>query len=121
MVVMDNNRVRWGYTDDGGDTYAISAKDEYVSQVNGSSEAKQGGAVAAATVRRLPAEVKPRKVKMVSATGVVRWVVAYSVTADIWLTPGTTMNLDINGASVECSSTKYRRGEKARDTTTSTS
>jgi hypothetical protein len=115
---MDNNRVAWGYTDDGDTTYRMSAKHDYITQ--GGETPKQGGAVAASTVRRIPKDIKPRMVKMVdAATGnIQRYLVAYDITAPIWVTPGTTFNMDVNGASVAMVSTPKRRGEKSRDTTT---
>lgn len=120
MVVMSQNRVAWTYTDDGAVDHRISAKADYVTQVNGSSEPKQGGAAAASTVRRIPAQIKPRMVKMTDvATGnTVRWLVCYDTTCDLWVTPGTTFNMSILGASVSMQSSDKRRGEKNRDTTT---
>lgn len=120
MVVMDNNRVAWGYTDDGAVTYRVSAKADYTTQ--GGATPKQGGATAASSVRRLPRDVKPRMVKMVdAATGnITRWLVAYTTDAPIWDTPGSTFNMAVNGASVAMVSTPKRRGEKSRDTTTQT-
>lgn len=121
MAALDNNRVAWTYTDDGGGDFRISAKAVYVAQ--GGGTVPQGGSAAAATVARLPKQVKPRHVKMTPAAGGngVRWVVAYAVDAPIWTTPGTTMDLNINGAAVSYHSTATRRGEKSRDTTTQSS
>jgi hypothetical protein len=115
---MDNNRVAWGYTDDGAVTYRVSAKKDYTTQ--GGASPKQGGAAAASSVRRIPKDIKPRMVKMVdAATGnISRFLIAYAVDAPIWTTPGTTFNMDVNGASVAMVSTPKRRGEKSRDTTT---
>jgi hypothetical protein len=118
MAALDNNRVAWTYTDDQAVDYRISAKAVYVAQ--GGGTVPQGGAAAAASVRRIPKEIKPRRVKMVDvATGnKVRFEVAYAVDAPIWTTPGTTMDLNINGAAVSCQATATHRGEKSRDTTT---
>jgi hypothetical protein len=118
MAALDNNRVAWTYTDDGNTAHRISAKAVYVAQ--GGGTVPQGGAAAASTVRRIPKEIKPRRVKMTDvATGnKVRWEIAYTITAPIWVTPGTTMDLNINGAAVSCQATATHRGEKARDTTT---
>ncbi len=121
MVVMDQNRVAWRYTRDNGSThYRISAKNDYVIQVNGSSVPKQGGQAAASSIGRIPKEIKPRMVKMtgVANPGIVRWLVCYDQTCDLWTTPGTTFNMAVNGASLSMQSTDITRGEKRRDTTT---
>jgi len=119
MAALDNNRVAWTYTDDHVASYRISAKAVYVAQVT-DGDAKQGGVAAAPSVRRIPKDIKPRRVKMVDvATGAVaRYEVAYATDALIWTTPGTTMDLNINGAAVSCEATATHRGEKSRDTTT---
>lgn len=121
MVVMSQNRVAWTYTDDGNHDYRMSAKNDYVIQVTDGT-AKQGGATAAATVLRVPKEIKPRMVKVTDvATGnISRWLVCYTITALLWTTPGTTFNMAVLGASVSMQSTNKRRGEKSRDTTTQT-
>jgi len=121
MAALDNNRVAWTYTDDHSDDYRISAKAVYVAQ--GGGTVPQGGSAAAATVARLPKQVKPRMVKMTPAAGGngSRWVIAYALDAPIWTTPGTTMDLNINGAAVSYHSSTTLRGEKSRDTTTQSS
>lgn len=113
----DNNRVAWSYTDDGGTTYAMSAKAVYVL---GDDAAKFGGSAPAATVRRLPKEVRPRKVKCISAGHPDKWMVAYEVDCDLWTVAGTSVTLDINGLDIIYASTATRRGEKSRDTTRQT-
>jgi hypothetical protein len=123
MVVMSQNRVAWTYTDDGGTDYRISAKNDYIIQHDVLEGAKQGGVAAASTVRRLPKDVKPRMVKMtdVSTGNIVRWLVCYNTTCDLWATPGTTFNMAVLGASVSMHSSAKWRGEKSRDTTTQSS
>lgn len=113
----DNNRVAWEYTDDNDENYAMSAKAVYVL---GADAAKLGGSAPASTVRRLPKEVKPRKVKMIAAGHPDKWIVAYTTSATIWTTAGTSVTLDLNGVDVAYESTKTKRGEKARDTTRQT-
>lgn len=117
MAIMDGNRVRWQYTDDAGNTWAVSAKKEYVTLV----DTPLGGAAGAATLDPLPSYIKPRRCHVKTATGVVRQVICYSPTATAWTTPGTTFQMNINGASVAVEVQKGRTGERFRDTCTQAS
>lgn len=99
MAMQDGNRIAWRYTTDDGEQFRTSAKAVYVTDVT--DGAKYGGAAAAGSMRPLPASFRPRKVRMVDAAGATRDVVAYSTTATIWTTPGTTLTLNKNGADVE--------------------
>jgi hypothetical protein len=111
----DNNRLAWTYSSDDGNDYAISAKAVYVADATDGE--KYGGNAASDDNRRIPKEIKPRKVKMRASGKPDRWMVAYDTTATIWTTPGTTLTLDVNGVDTAYSSTKTRRNEKSRDTT----
>lgn len=110
----NNNRVGWAYTSDDTNDYCISAKAVYVQDVT--DGAKYGGALADAADNRIPLDMKPRKVKCVAASNPDKWVVAYTTTATIWTTAGTTLTLDANGVDVAYTTTNIRRGEKRRDT-----
>jgi len=74
----------WTYTcNDGVTTYRLRAKTAIVAQVNGSSEAKVGGATAAATVPLPPRGFRPRRVYVYSAANVKRSVVLYDADAPL--------------------------------------
>lgn len=113
----DNNRVSWAYTDSSTPpvVYAMSAKAVYV--LDGTDGAKLGGAAAVATNRRIPKDLKPRMVKMSAAGHPDRYIVAYSTTATIWTTPGTTVTLDLNGSDIVYTAQARHRAEEYRDTT----
>lgn len=111
----DNNRVSWTYTDHLSTDYAISAKAVYV--LDGTDGAKYGGTASSTSDRRIPKDLKPRRVKCVSSGKPDKWVVAYTTSATIWTTPGTTLTLDANGVDAVYSSTGTTRDEKWRDTT----
>lgn len=114
----DNNRVAWTYIDKKDTNYTISAKAVYVLDVTDGS--KYGGSVGSNADRRIPKDLKPRRVKMTSAGKPDKWVIAYSTTATIYTTPGTTLTLDCNGVDTLYSSTDVIREEKWRDTTRQT-
>lgn len=114
----DNNRVAWTYTDKKDVDYAISAKAVYV--LDGTDGAKFGGEAALSTCRRIPKDLKPRRVKCVSAGKPDKWVIAYEVGATIYTTAGTTLTLDCNGVDTVYSTTDIIREESWRDTTRQT-
>lgn len=111
----DNNRVAWTYTDKKSVAYAISAKAVYV--LDGTDGVKYGGAAAQGTNRRIPKDLKPRRVKFTAAGKPDKWVIAYTTTATIYTTPGTTLTLDCNGTDTVYTATDVIREEKWRDTT----
>lgn len=116
----DNNRVVWTYTDSSNPTvdYAISAKSVYVKDVT--DGAKFGGSAALQTARRIPKDIKPRRVKCVAEGKPDKWIVCYSEDATLWTTPGTAVTLDCNGVDTAYVSTAKKREEKYRDTTRQT-
>lgn len=114
----DNNRVAWAYTDRKGVQYAISAKAVYVLDVT--DGAKYGGEAAVPANRRIPKDLKPRRVKCHAAGYPDKWMIAYDTTATIYTTPGTALTLDVNGVDVNYLSTDIIREEKWRDTTRQT-
>lgn len=114
----DNNRCAWTYTDRKGVVYAISAKTVYVQDVT--DGAKYGGAAASGTNRRIPKDLKPRRVKCTAAGQPDKWMIAYSTTATIYTTPGTSLVLDSNGVDVTYETTDKIREETWRDTTRQT-
>lgn len=110
-TLASNERI-WGtYITDDGDDYNISCKKALVNAAG--NAAKLGYAAGSANNLGIPNEFKPRKVKCVTAAGVARWVVCYSLLATLWTTPGTTIELDFFGVDTLFTSTKYRRGENA--------
>lgn len=111
----DNNRVAWTYTDKKSTAYAISAKAVYV--LDGTDGVKYGGSAASASNRRIPLDLKPRRVKCTSDGKPDKWVIAYSTAATIYTTPGTTLTLDCNGVDTVYTTTDVIREEKWRDTT----
>lgn len=115
----DNNRVSWRYTDGQGTTYAVSAKACYVQDVTDGP--KYGGSLSLATHRRIPKDLKMRKVKCISSGKPDRYVVAYTDAATIWTTPGTEITLDVNGTDTLYTTTSRTRAEAWRDTTRQTS
>jgi hypothetical protein len=114
----DNNRVAWTYTDDNAEPFTISAKAVYV--LDGTDGSKFGGEAGSTDDRRIPKEMKPRRVKCVSAGKPDKWMIAYATTATIWTTAGTTLTLDCNGTDTVYATTKTKRGERSRDTTRQT-
>jgi hypothetical protein len=114
----DNNRVSWVYVDDDDETYAISAKAVYV--LDNTDGTKYGGEASSASHARIPKQMKPRRVKCIASGKPDKWVIAYSIDALIWTSPGTALTLDCNGVDTTYATTKYKRGEKSRDTTRQT-
>lgn len=106
----NNNRVAWTYTDEQGNDWAISAKAVYV--LDPTDGTKFGGSAAAASVKAIPGNMKPRRVQCTDASGNQRWVIAYENTATIWTTPGTALTLDYYGTDTSFTTTDHTRGEK---------
>lgn len=119
-TVQDNNRVRWTYTDDQGDDWAVSAKKEYTDQVDGSSNVLVGGSAAAASVPAWPSSWRLRRIKVVLANHKPAYVVLYETTAPL-ATPGTAFTYNENGVDVVGASTNIIRGERKRDATQTSS
>lgn len=115
----DNNRVAWTYIDDDDTNYTISAKAVYV--LDATDGTKYGGSVGSNADRRIPKDLKPRRVKATAPGKPDKWVVAYSTTATIWTAPGTALTLDCNGVDTTYSTTKRKRNEEYRDTCRQTS
>lgn len=107
----DNNREAWLYTDDGGTNYRVSSKTVYTSDVTDGT--KYGGSQATGTETHLPKGFRMRAVKCISAGNPTRWIPAYTTTADIWATPGTTVTRDLNGTDTVYTATSTHRGEQA--------
>jgi len=110
----DNNRVVWQYTDDGGIAYAVSAKAVFV--LDGTDGSKYGGEAPAATVPPKPKQLRMRAVKCTSSGHPTIYVPAYTTTATIWTTPGTTLVRNLNGTDVTYTvAAKGKRAEKNPD------
>jgi hypothetical protein len=93
MAVLSSNRIAWTYTDDLGNNWRVAALKDWTTQ------AKLGGAAAAATVPQRPAGYKMRRVTVSDGAGHSRTVPVYAVGAPI-ATPGTTFNYNANVAGV---------------------
>ena len=103
-------RTAWQYTDDSPTDWNIQAKTAYVV---GDDSAKFGGEAAAAANDSIPNGFKPRRVRVVSAAGDVRWPVVYTTSATLWTTPGTTVTMDIKGVDTVMTCGKTKRAERA--------
>lgn len=114
-TVQDNNRIAWKYTDKNNVVYAVSAKKVYVEHVTDGT--KYGGGAAEASNRRIPKDLKPRRVKCISSGKPDKWMIAYETDATIYTTPGTTLTLNVNGVDATYTTTQTVREEKWRDTT----
>lgn len=115
------NKLAWTYTDDNGDDWRVAASKAITDQVNGSAAVKVGGSAAAATVKRLPPYIKPRK-RYVVYGNVRRAVVCYDRTCDLWAVPGTTITLETSGADQTFTRTADGvYNERRRDTTSQSS
>lgn len=106
------NRVAWQYTDDNGADWVISAKSVYVL---GADAADYGGSAPASTVARIPKQLKPRRVKCVSAGAADRWPIVYETDAALWTTPGTSITLNLLGVDTVYTSTRVKRAERNPD------
>lgn len=113
MATADNRRVDWTYVDDNGQNWAISAKS---SMVLGADGAVLGGGASGASsdMYPMPSYLKPRKVKCVdtATSKIIRWVTCYESSATLYTTSGTSITLDVDGADVAFTSTKFKRGER---------
>lgn len=109
----DNNRVGWVYTDKKARDWGISAKAVYVQDVT--DGAKYGGKVRT-TERRIPKDLKPRRVKCVASGQPDKWVIAYEEDATIWTTAGTNLTLNCNGVDTTYTTTEKTRDEDYHDT-----
>lgn len=108
----------WEYTDDNGNVYRRGAGAWIVSQVNGSSAVKVGGAAADTNSLKWPSSLKPRVAKVYDAvSGTRRNVVCFDTTCDLWAVAGTTIQLNLGQPSVLTTFTRYGvSGERGRDT-----
>lgn len=107
------NRCAWKYTDDLGNEWAVSAKSVYV--LDGTDGAKYGGEAAEATDPQIPSQLRMRAVKMVAGSNPVKYVPAYTVTATIWTTPGTTLTLNLEGVDTVYTAARGHRAEHNPD------
>lgn len=114
----DNNRVMWTYIDKRATNYTISAKKVYVADPT--DGAKFGGSTGSNADRRIPKDLRVRKVKCTSAGKPDRWVTVYDTACALYTTPGTEVTLDVNGVDTLYTSTDVIREEKWRDTTRQT-
>jgi hypothetical protein len=93
MAALSGNRVAWGYTDDRGVTWRVSAEKAVTDQ------AKSGGAAALASVPGKPADIKMRRMTVNDGAGHSRTTPIYSTGAAL-LAPGSSVDLNFNGNTV---------------------
>lgn len=118
MALNSMNKILWTYTDDGATDYCCSATKAITDQVDGTP--KVGGAAGSIADPPWPSSWRKRKVYMTYG-GKTKAVVAYSTTALIWATPGTTLTLN-DGADVQTyTASAAHLGERKRKPTSSTS
>lgn len=117
-TVQNNNRIAWGYVDDASVTWRVSAKQVYVE--HGTDGTKYGGSAAASSVRAKPRSLRMRAVEATSGAVTIR-VPAYTTSATIWTTPGTTLTRNLNGVDATFTTTSVKHEEKnSRQTKQST-
>lgn len=118
MALNSMNKILWRYTDDLGTNYACSATKALTDQLDGAN-VKVGGVAGSMSDVPWPKSWRKRKVYMTHA-GLTKAVVAYTTTALIWATPGTTLNLN-EGADVQIyTASAAHLGERKRKPTSST-
>lgn len=97
MVAASSNRVAWSYHSDNGNIYRVAAVKDMTDQ------GLQGGESGAAVSLPKPASMKMRRLTVTSAAGVSRVIPIYSTDASI-LPVGISINVNINGTMVACTS-----------------
>lgn len=119
MALQSANKIAWRYTDDAGTNWVMTGTYAIITQ-GGAGTEKVGGQAPAGTENPWPRSWRPRKVYM--ASGLIRRAqVAYTTTAPIWVTPGTTLTLN-NGADVATFTAQATHlGERKRAATASAS
>jgi len=106
-MAASGNRIAWLYTDNFGTVGRVTALKHLTDQgVCGGSAAS--GFEAPSGVRKM------RKVQVVTATGVIRYVPVYEETATAWTTVGTPVTIQINDVEVAASTTGLKETEKNR-------
>lgn len=119
MALNSANKIVWTYTDDAAVDWKITATKAITDQLD-TGTPKVGGSTPEGSENPWPRSWRPRKVYM--ANGLIRRAqVAYSTTALIWTTPGTTLQLN-NGADVATFTAQSTHlGERKRSATASSS
>lgn len=120
MALNSQNKIRWQYTDDAANKWAITAAKAITDQLDGAN-AKVGGIAAdGSEIGSWPRSWRPRKAYF--AAGLVRRaVVCHNTTCAAWTSNATTLNLN-NGADVAVfTATGAHLGERQRAATSSTS
>ena len=108
MAALSSNRIAWTYHDDDGNLWRVAALAAWTSQ------AKLGGAAAAATLPQRPGSWKMRRTTVSDGAGHSRVVPVYEETAPI-VTAGTTFNFNANVAGVIDSVTGTSNGGFLRE------
>jgi hypothetical protein len=93
MAVLSSNRIAWTYTDSAGNAWRVAALKDWTTQ------AKLGGAAAAATVPARPGGSKMRRITVSDGAGHSRVVPVYAPGAPIE-TAGTAFSFNANVAGV---------------------
>lgn len=108
-----NDRVAWKYLDQNGNTWTISAKSAYVTDVTDGP--KLGGSLADGTeLGPIPGNFRPRKACFVDVAtkSIRRYVVAYTPTATIFTDDSATLTLNYRGVDTAFERSKLTLGEK---------
>jgi hypothetical protein len=105
-------RTAWTYSRDDATDFRRGAQKAITDQKD-DTIVKVGGSLAAGTVPQHPHGLKPRVALVQSAAGARRRVVCYEVDAPLYIGTTSTINLDVDGASVAF--TRYgAEGERIR-------
>jgi hypothetical protein len=113
MAGQSDNVIAWKYTDDEGNFYRLRAKKAITDQLNGSSDPKVGGEAADQSIALPPRGFRPRK-RYVTYNGLIRSVVCYDTTCDLWAVANTTVSLQTAGDTQSFTATKMRLSERVR-------
>lgn len=121
MALASQNKVRWQYTDDDGNKWAMTQSKAITDQQNGALAAKVGGIAAdGSEIGAWPSSWRPRKRYFFNGL-TRRAVICHNTTCDAWVTGNTTLSLNLGADVATFSQGKNTLGEKKRDATGSTS
>lgn len=121
MALNSQNKIRWQYTDDAANKWAITAAKAITDQIGGGALPKVGGVAADGTeIGSWPRSWRPRKAYF--ASGLTRRaVVCYNTTCDAWTSNATTLTLNSGADVATFTATGAHLGERQRAATSSTS
>lgn len=105
MATLDQSRIRWTYTDDKGNDWAVSAQKSITDQD------KLGGSAASVSVPPFPYRSRMRRIYVSNGT-VTRSVPSYDRVNTAWTAGTGTINLDLNNVSTAFTFSPNTLGEK---------